>query len=1102
MVSSSPDATASAALPHEPRVPHEDLQRMILAAAGSAHDPHRLGYAVVDTGATETVGSLEALEFVMNQRMQHFGAEDIGVDVSKHKRFKFGNAEERAAESFVHLPQTVNGIRTTLGVYTLDVPGVPVLLGIKTMNKLGAIVNVRKQTLEFTEIFPGTIIPLTKGQNGHLLLDLCRDWNPESRDSSQTNENQNMSHTYHLEQGIDQGKESTVHSGGATSAADPQSLGPLNVHVVENGSDTNSEVSADQALQQYVMHGLAAQAVVSQHPHSPPTRHAEFHEDHGERDLRDGGDRVCQGTCDRSCRSQVQGDPESGTLRLEQSGVGQPQGQPCHQGTMLGSSHSSQLCSRSTVRSERSRHVGDMQQVHVTVGLHPDSWSQWSPQEPGTAPDRHPQGDGEPQGGRFRPSPVTHQESGLGRSRRVSHEEARAHPPAEEQNRQGGKDISASQPGLQECERSIKEGSQGIPYSEASDSSQRYQQEIQPRDPRSSGSVPSSHSGQLGRGGVRPLGDRPFSIEDDALLSHELEDGVQSLERDLLASEKALIAQSLERAAHEIEEAFVELGKSTCDLMEVCCGPNSSLTQTILEKGGVSFRVGFSNKMDMSTTHGTSRAREFAELVRPRWMWITTPCGSYNPNQNTNQNNPQQVQSLITKQKKSRKIIRNCVRMAKDQILRGGHLGWEWPRNNLAWNLPEVVSFFQELKNAGLLETIKLDGCCVGTKAPFSETPLLKPWKIQTTSLHLGKVLSLRCPGNHQHDECSGHDKVFHSGQYPQKMCSMVAGIIMEHSREVLDVGLEPTNTVFGESVNGIFGVHEATNSHDMEKPWDEKEFKRVTEAVRKLHINFGHPTNRALMNCLKARGVDPKIVKLAGEIRCDECQEVHLPTPHSKTTLHGTHILWHTMQMDIAQLPYGDQMVHVLLMVDEASHFMIGHELFRTPLTESRNCTAQEAVRAIEGSWTQYHGLPNCIRCDPEGSFRSNLLREWAETRGVELQPCAAEDHGQIGLIEAMVKKVKDDARTLLRGQDLDPFVAILQVISAHNHLDRIGGYAPSQWAYGRLPTLDNRLFEGGNSIPFHATEAELGTDLRANLQLRVRAEGKVRQRKRSREP
>ena len=75
-----------------------------------------------------------------------------------------------------------------------------------------------------------------------------------------------------------------------------------------------------------------------------------------------------------------------------------------------------------------------------------------------------------------------------------------------------------------------------------------------------------------------------------------------------------------------------------------------------------------------------------------------------------------------------------------------------------------------------------------------------------------------------------------------------------------------------------------------------------------------------------------------------------------------------------------------------------------------------------------------------------------------------------------------------------MDPWLGILAVITAHNQLDRIAGYAPAQWAYGRLPDFDGRLFEGGNSVPFHSTEGTLGTDLRANLQIRVKAEEQYR--------
>lgn len=108
----------------------QDVQRMVLAA-GDPSDPNRLVYAVIDTGATETVGSLDAIEFILSRRFAAFGHEEVGVDPKRVKRFKFGNAQERWAESYLLLPQTIQGTATSLGVYTLDVPNVPILLGIK-----------------------------------------------------------------------------------------------------------------------------------------------------------------------------------------------------------------------------------------------------------------------------------------------------------------------------------------------------------------------------------------------------------------------------------------------------------------------------------------------------------------------------------------------------------------------------------------------------------------------------------------------------------------------------------------------------------------------------------------------------------------------------------------------------------------------------------------------------------------------------------------------------------------------------------------------------------------------------------------------------------
>lgn len=145
----------------------EDLMPSVMAAKETVPDGEdRLRYAVVDTGATETVGSLDALDFISkSKRWQQ--DEKLIVDPHVHKSFRFGNGDSKRSVSFVHLPQRLQDMPTSLGVYAMDVPEVPILLGIRTLRRLGAVIDTRYDTIEFRQMFPGHHIPLVRGRNGH-----------------------------------------------------------------------------------------------------------------------------------------------------------------------------------------------------------------------------------------------------------------------------------------------------------------------------------------------------------------------------------------------------------------------------------------------------------------------------------------------------------------------------------------------------------------------------------------------------------------------------------------------------------------------------------------------------------------------------------------------------------------------------------------------------------------------------------------------------------------------------------------------------------------------------------------------------------------------
>ena len=137
------------------------------------------GYAVLDSGATETVASLPALEALMRarERMRSFPMDpSFQVLDQPPKKFKFGNGEFAVSSSYLLLPQQIGDHQVDLGIYTLDVVGVPILLGIKTMVKLHAVVDFVHCRAVFASIDAGLVVPLKRSRSGQLLVSLKDNW--------------------------------------------------------------------------------------------------------------------------------------------------------------------------------------------------------------------------------------------------------------------------------------------------------------------------------------------------------------------------------------------------------------------------------------------------------------------------------------------------------------------------------------------------------------------------------------------------------------------------------------------------------------------------------------------------------------------------------------------------------------------------------------------------------------------------------------------------------------------------------------------------------------------------------------------------------------
>ena len=442
-----------------------------------------------------------------------------------------------------------------------------------------------------------------------------------------------------------------------------------------------------------------------------------------------------------------------------------------------------------------------------------------------------------------------------------------------------------------------------------------------------------------------------------ALSCHEPMPESEPFVKSLALEDRSFLTSTLKQTEEDVVEVLTTLKQDRIDLIEVCCGPNSLLGETVVSQAGKAERIGLFNGFDMSTKQGYEKARKFIARRNPRWLWFSLPCGPTSPIQNlTDELTPEGLTKSLKRKQKSRRTCKNCVALGKEHVERNGDLGWEWPRGNQAWNFPEVKWFLEFLESRDLYFPAKLDGCMVGVIAPDCGVPMKKPWLIVSTNRDMSMRLGIRCSGQHEHVECLGHDRAAHSAFYPPKMCKMITRVVLS-SRNIQPV---------------VFGVDDVPTKDKFGNISPES-LKHMKEAIHKLHVRSGHPSNQALVNCLRARGVSRVVLALAKEHTCDSCQEVRLLKPHTHVSMSKSEVLWRTMQMDFGQVRVGDEVVHVLFMVCEASRFMNVCEVFRHHHTKSRIATTEEVIKAIETFWVQYHGYPSVLKHDPEGAFRGH---------------------------------------------------------------------------------------------------------------------------------
>ena len=183
---------------------------------------------------------------------------------------------------------------------------------------------------------------------------------------------------------------------------------------------------------------------------------------------------------------------------------------------------------------------------------------------------------------------------------------------------------------------------------------------------------------------------------------------------------------------------------------------------------------------------------------------------------------------------------------------RRAHFAFEWPRTNDGWNTAPVRALRKILN----IEC-NFDGCRYGLRTTRDE-PILKKWRVITNWGGFRSHLDKKCAGAHAHTPNIGGQELKRTELYTRPLANAVVKALM--TRKHLP--------------------HEALPVDQDQEAVPPVPDAETLRAIRHLHTNMAHPSNRALARAIRLSGGSDAAVKAALHFTCSVCHRLQIPRP------------------------------------------------------------------------------------------------------------------------------------------------------------------------------------------------------------------------------
>ena len=547
-----------------------------------------------------------------------------------------------------------------------------------------------------------------------------------------------------------------------------------------------------------------------------------------------------------------------------------------------------------------------------------------------------------------------------------------------------------------------------------------------------------------------------------------IEKTVQSLEKLFVACELQL--QDLKKKQRQMLNEARPSARRQKIVWEVYAG-KGRFTEECHRRGATVRRFGLADGWDFSKAKHRRALLELQAEDEPDEIFMSPKCTLWSTMQSINMKTEEDCVELQEKRWLDHEVhLKFCRKLYMSQVRGGRHAHIEHPSKSKAWQTPA----FQNLPGM----RVTFDQCAYGA-VTWTDTgtwaPIRKTTSIQTTKQAMVWHMSRRCSQDHQHQPLEGGHRCKHAEDYPEILAQHLAEAAMT------DEGLHEQAYAVGQEQQ-LTGVLRKLGT------------KHGSEAVRiayRLHRNLGHPRPDILLELLKDKPVDTKVLDAIRDLECPYCntfavKKSSAPAHLDRAKEFNLHVQADVLWLDLDTLEdfqdkkKKNKKIGILVMVDEASRYMMARTI---PDEQS-----QSLQKAFERSWVRLHGPPGKLFVDEHPAFGSDSTMRWAEEHGIELRISPGQSHTRTSLVERRHQLLRKSVQVFMKEHGLRDLAglhdALNWVVPSLNDHTFVNGFTPTQLALGRQPNLPGLLSDEKTTV----NQLQMGEQERLHRRLQLK--------------